>query len=261
MYDLPAVKAATNAWWGGLARAFRREGIAGVPDMLSRGPSVRDLWTDRQLLFSQTCGYPLIHELRDQVALVATPCYSAPGCSGADYCSVIIVPVDSEAKELGDLRGKTCAVNRRDSHSGYNVLRALIAPLALGERFFQSVTITGNHPSSLRLVADGAADVAAIDCVTYALLARDEPETVARTRILCLTPPAPGLPYVTARRAPDDLVKRLRNGLQSAFDDPDLYESREALLLSGFQVLPLSEYQRIAAMRAGAVARGYPNLA
>ena len=31
MYDLPELRAATDAWWRGLAQAFRREGIADLP--------------------------------------------------------------------------------------------------------------------------------------------------------------------------------------------------------------------------------------
>ena len=78
MYDLPAIRDATDHWWRGLARAFRSEGVPDVPDALSRGPDVRDLWRHGGLLFSQTCGYPLMHELKDDVTLLATPCYVAP---------------------------------------------------------------------------------------------------------------------------------------------------------------------------------------
>ena len=56
MYDLPEVTAATDAWWAGLARAMRREGLSDVPDRLTRGPDVAELWRASDLLFSQTCG-------------------------------------------------------------------------------------------------------------------------------------------------------------------------------------------------------------
>ena len=36
MYDPPELHATVDAWWNGLARAFRAEGVAAVPDGLDR---------------------------------------------------------------------------------------------------------------------------------------------------------------------------------------------------------------------------------
>jgi len=260
MYDLPAIAAATNEWWRGLAREFVLQGIADVPEEISRGPNIRDLWTDRNLLFSQTCGYPLINELSQHVQLVATPCYGAPGCNATDYRSVVVVPAGADTGSLEELKGRTCAVNRRDSHSGCNVLRHMIAPFAKGKPFFNRVRISGNHWESLQLVARGDADVAAIDCVTYALVGRHEPQTVAKTRVLCYSPPAPGLPYVTSRSASQERIVKLRAALAAAFGDPGLAECREALMLKGFRVLSLSDYDRVAAMETEAIAYRYQDL-
>jgi ABC-type phosphate/phosphonate transport system substrate-binding protein len=260
MYDLPAIASATDEWWRGLARAFALHGIADVPQAISRGPAVRDLWADRNLLFSQTCGYPLINELRQHVQLIATPCFAAPGCNATDYCSIIVVPADAGTASLEELKGGTCAINRRDSHSGCNVLRGMIAPLAEGRPFFDRVKISGHHWESLQMVARGEADVAAIDCVTYALIARHEPHTVSKTRALCCSPPAPGLPYVTSRSVPEERVTKLRDALASAFHDPSLAQCRETLMLTEFRVLPLSDYDRIAAIEAEAMALNYREL-
>src|SRR3990172_9299482 len=115
MYDLPEATAATDAWWVGLARAFRREGVRDVPDRLYRhGAPVED-WLAPDLLFSQTCGYPLTHALAGRVAPIATPGYAAPGCHGPDYCSLIVVRADDPAAELAELRGRTCAINNPES--------------------------------------------------------------------------------------------------------------------------------------------------
>lgn len=257
MYDLPEIRAATDKWWKGLSKAFRREGVAGVPDKLWRGPYFRKVWTRHDLFLSQTCGYPLTHELCGRVTLVATPCYSAPGCNGPNYCSVVVVRHECIARDGADLRGTTCAINSRDSQSGHNALRALIAPLASGKQFFSNVKISGSHLNSLRMVSEGEADVAAIDCVTYQLLARFRPQALAGTRPLCLTPEAPALPYITRRKVGDEEVARLRNGLYAACQDPELAESREALMLQGFCTLPASDYECVVEMEAQAVSCGY----
>lgn len=261
MYDLPELRAATDAWWQGLARAFRREGIADVPGGLDRRESYHDVWLAPDLLISQTCGYPLTHALAGGVELAATPCYSAEGCQGPDYCSFVIVRADSAASAIGDLRGLRCAINGLDSQSGYNALRSLVATVAKDGRFFGSVAVSGGHGASLALVASGEADVAAIDCVTHRLLARHRPAALAGTRVLGRTASAPGLPYVTRAGADADLLQRLRGGLERAFAEPELAATRESLLLADLAILPLSAYDRISVMETAAVAAGYREVA
>ena len=110
-------------------------------------------------------------------------------------------------------------------------------------------------------MASGRADVAAIDCVTYALLARHRPQALIATRLLCRTVSTPGLPYVTRAGAGDDLLRRLRAGLQQAFADPQLGEARDRLMLEGVATLPLSAYDRIKQMEDAAAAAGYDEVA
>ena len=103
MYDLPELRAATDAWWAGLAKAFRNEGIDPVPEALSRG-DIDDPWA--RTLFGQTCGYPLTHALEGRVRVIATPAYDCPGCDGSDYSSLVVVRKDDPAQTLADLRGR-----------------------------------------------------------------------------------------------------------------------------------------------------------
>jgi ABC-type phosphate/phosphonate transport system substrate-binding protein len=181
---------------------------------------------------------------------VATPCYAAAGCAGADYCSLIVVRESDPAPALDALRGRIAANNSPESHSGWNVLRAMVAPLAEGGRFFGEVITTGSHARSLAAVTGGAADVAAIDAVNHALLARHRPQALAGTRVLQRSPRAPGLPYVAAAGTPPDTIERLRAGLFEALADPTLAACREALLIDGAVVLPLGAYDRILEMAA-----------
>jgi ABC-type phosphate/phosphonate transport system substrate-binding protein len=259
MYDFPEVTAATDSWWSGVASALQRAGLDDVPQALTRDPDV-DLLHSQALLLSQTCGYPLTHALAGVVALVATPAYSADGCSGADYCSLIVVSEDSPAAGLGDLRGAACAYSRRHSHSGYNALRAALAPLADDGRFFSRTIESGGHPASIALVATGKVDVCAVDCVTHALIARYQPDALGGTRVLGVTEHAPGLPYVTRAGVDDDYLGRLRDGLNEAFADPLLAAARDTLLLTGMQVLGDDAYQRIDDMEDSARAAGYAEI-
>ena len=259
MYDLPEARAATDDMWSGIASALRRAGIDDVPDALTRDPEI-DVWHSRELLLSQTCGYPLTHALAGVVELVATPAYTAERCSGADYCSVVIVSEDNPAAGLGDLRGGICAYNARDSQSGYNALRAAIAPLADGAAFFSNVVESGGHANSIALVATGRANVCAADCVTHAMIATYCPDALDGTRVLCATECAPGLPYVTRAGIDRGDLERLRDGLRTAFADPDLAAARDTLFLSGVEMLGLDAYQRIDVMENSARDSGYPEI-
>ena len=257
MYGLPEVAGATAAWWQGLARAFRAEGVAEVPEYLSAQPTLPDHWLQPDLLFSQTCGYPLTHALAGRVRLVATPAYAARGCTGTSYCSLLIVAEDNAAARLEDLRGCRCAFNNPDSQSGYNVLRAMVAPLARGGRFFGATIESGGHRASIAAVASGQADLCAVDGVTHAMLARHAPATLAGTRVLAESPSAPGLPFITAGGAGDDLVERLQAGLARALADPALAAARDDLLIAGTEVLPLSAYDAILEMERAAIGMSY----
>lgn len=260
MYDLPEVSAATDAWWQAIARAMRREGIADLPDQLIRSEDYRGPWRRPDLLFSQSCGYPFTHEFRDVLDYVATPCFAAEGCEGPNYCSLVIVRADDAAKTLADLRGRRCAINATYSHSGYNILRAMLAPLARGAPFFSEVKTSGTHIASIDMVSSGAADVAAIDGVTFALLKRHRPAVHGRIRVLAKSPSAPGLPYVTARGKSKDDIRRLRESLKSAINDPSARDVREQLLISGVEVLPDSAYAAIDRFETDAIAAGYPEI-
>ncbi len=261
MYDHPSVRGIVDDWWRGLARAFDAEGIAGLPAGLDRTTSRQALWSAPDLLLSQTCGYPLLYGFQDRLALVATPCYRADGTEGTDYGSHIVVAEGSPAAGIADLRGGIAAVNGADSHSGMNAFRHLVAPHAEAGRFFASVVASGGHGESIAMIARGEADVAAIDCVTHALIATHAPAELSGTRVLARTARVPGLPYVTRIDASDNLVARLRAGLARAVADPELATVREALLIQDFEVLGLADYERIAEMEREAAETGYPVLA
>lgn len=261
MYDLREMQAATNEFWQGLAGAFRREGIDDAPAHLETPADYVAHWLVPDLLFSQTCGYPLRHALRGRVAYLATPSYVVEGCGQGTYRSVILVATRSEARSVADLRGMTAAFNDTQSHSGMNALRATVAPLSRGGKFFGRVFQSGRHEASVRAVAEGRADVAAVDCVTFETLRRYRPRAVEGVRVLAMTDEAPALPFITAMSTDGDRLARMRAGLRRAVADPDLSGARAALFLSDIVVLPEDAYGAIDRMEQDAIALGYPALA
>jgi ABC-type phosphate/phosphonate transport system substrate-binding protein len=264
MYDLPELGWAHDT----LSAAFlvrirndRNFAAARLPELRERPGELLAFWRDPMLLLSQSCGYPLVTTMRGRLRVVATPCYAAEGCTGALVRSAVVVRTGDPAETLADLRGRaTCAINGHDSNSGMNLLRAAVAPLAAGGRFFRDVLVTGTHVASIRAVADGAADVAGIDCVTWALLARARPSAVAGLRVLDWTTATPGLPLVTSSAMPDAAVASLRAALDAVVLDPALQPAREALLIEKFERLDEKIYDRVTEIEQQAVRLSYPVL-
>ena len=261
MYSLPEIAEATEALWRAISVRLVAAGLEDVPLALRRDPDHRRSWRDPDLLFGQSCGYPLMTEFRDCLRAVAAPLYGAPGCSGATHCSFFIAPRNSAARRLADLRGGRFAFNSRDSNSGYNLAGLAFASLAAGGRFFSKAIETGSHEASLALVADGKADCASIDCVTHALLARHRSALVAATRVLDRSAASPTLPFVTAASADDRTVAALRDALAAAMADPALAATREALLLLGVVPAANPDYRLVLDYEAAARRRGYDPLA
>ncbi len=245
MYWLTELAWITDLWWQGLARHWRAAGLRDIPETSSEPREVYDLWLAPDLFFAQTCGYPLTHRLKGRVTLVATPCYAAPGCEGASYRSFIIVREDSAIESIADLAGKTAGINGYDSQSGWNVLRRALAPVLSTPGAFPRIVETGAHRRSVAAVRAGDVDVAAIDCVTFALLRQAAPNEVEGLRVIAASERAPALPFITRKDISPEDLQRLRDGLQAAMADPDLAEIRRALLIGGVEILPDAAYDRI----------------
>ncbi len=257
MYDFPWLAGATDALWAALHDGLRAAGLAGLPEALDRGRGLRAIWHDPALLLAQTCGYPLLTEFSGTLQLVATPVYDFPGCDGVLHRSFVVVRADEPALSLTEMRGRRCAINGRDSNTGMNLLRALIAPLAERRSFFASVIETGAHLDSLRAVREGRADLAAIDCVTYGLAARRQPALLRGTRILTRTAATPSLPFVTSiATSAADLA-----ALRSALIDTAGAAVAGALGWSGVEILDLAAYAPVEALQREATAAGYGVLA
>ncbi|KAI9026218.1 ABC transporter [Hyaloraphidium curvatum] len=256
MYDWPELHEATDLWIRGIARHLRRlhiEAPAGPtrPDY----SDIESVWTDPELILSQTCGYPLTHALRDRVSFVAAPTYDADGCSVGRYSSIVLARRSNGATRLEDFRGRVAAVNNTDSMSGMLALKLVFGPLADRGRFFSRTVMTGGHLLSLAALNEGRADVAAVDAVCVALAVRHRPELLADLVEVARSPQVPSLPYITSLARSKDMVK-IRQALDAAVDDPELADVRRQLLIAGFSDVEEADYSRILDLEREVEARG-----
>ena len=213
------------------------------------------LWLAPELLVSQTCGYPLMTQLRGQVRVIGRPRYALPHSRDGEHCSLLLTHDANPRRALADFYNSRGVINGHDSNSGMNLLRERLAPLQRDGRFFASVGISGAHRESLRWLREGRADLAAIDSVTYAYLARFAPQDVAGLRIVTRSAPSPTLPYIGALGLSDTQVIQLRQAMNQALQD--LPQVAQTLGLQ--EVLPTSEddYQVLLSYQQQAVSAGY----
>lgn len=192
-----------------------RDGAGNViaPDPATLPPQEFDLnalWRHPDLLVAQTCWGPMQETgLSEQVALVGQPSYDGiPGGSGADYSSALLMragterrvpPPDGRASlPFALLRGHRFAFNEVHSMSGYLALRSDLEAAGESMSIFAGRVETGGHRNSVRAVAEGRADVAAIDCRSWAQAQAFEP---AAQHVVAVgwTARRPGLPLIAGR--------------------------------------------------------------
>ena len=257
MYDIHPT--AVQAWWAPLAQRLKAAGID-APDMLTWPESIHPHWHNPALLLSQACGFPLVTELAGRVQVLGTFSYAVPGAQGHLCRSQLVARAADQGKTLADFKGRVLAYNSTDSQSGYNSLRALVAPLAVNGAFFSASQASGGHRNSVDRVRNGLADLTCVDCVTWAGLQKYSPETCQGLVVVGQTEAYPGLPLITSLQTPTATVAVMRQVLAQAVQDPALQPLRQALFIEHFVALEPVHYQVCLAMREQAQALGCTTL-
>lgn len=255
MYDWPEARADTDAEWDDLRgrligagidapeRIVRRnadlppvpggilDGQRGVvaPDPATLPPDGLDfqtVWNHPDLLLAQTCWGPMEEGLERLVAIVGQPSYDGiDGGQGELYSSAILMrrrsagvasPPDGRAVfPLSLFRNARFAYNSTDSMSGIIALSRDLAAIGESLKIFSERIETAAHRASIIAVAEGRADVCAVDCRSWHLAKRHEPR-VADVEVVGWTARRKGLPYITSRHTPADIVARLRAALATS---------------------------------------------
>lgn len=193
MYARPENAAAHHRLWQIMRDALHDKGV-NAPDALSQDMSLWELWRAPDLLLTQTCSLPYRAELHTQVTLVGAPQHLLPELAPGNYCSVFITHKHQAARPLGSFSGCSFAYNEPLSHSGWAAPYAHATEIGLR---FGSVLRTGSHRASALAVAEGAADLAAIDIVTWSMIRRWDSFATDLSEV-AQTAPTPALPFICA---------------------------------------------------------------
>ncbi|MGV8985018.1 MAG: phosphate/phosphite/phosphonate ABC transporter substrate-binding protein [Cypionkella sp.] len=195
MYDRVEAQPANDRLWALIRDRMRAAGMA-APDGLTRGAGAYwSAWESPDLILSQTCGFPYRAKLHDKVALIGTPDFGVSGCAPGFYRSCLVARADDPRKDLAEFDGAKLAFNEDLSQSGWAAPQNNAANLGLSLRPHLR---SGGHQLSARAVAEGRAEIAAIDAVTWAMIARWD-DFADDLKVVGETEPTPGLPYIATK--------------------------------------------------------------
>ena len=236
MYARPQLAGAHARFWDLIRANLRHAGIEG-PAHLSQQAKAVSVWQSPDLLIGQTCGMPYRTWLHDKVTLVGTPDYGLKACPPGYYRSALVVRADDPRNDLYAYQDAIFAYNQTISQSGYAAPYGHLAPKGF---WFRNRLKTGAHVHSARSVAEGRADIAALDAVSWRLMRMHE-DWASDLRVLDWTEPTPGLPLITAKAHDAQVIFA---AVQTAIRQLQTAD-RAALGLKGILHIPAERYLSI----------------
>ena len=176
------------------------------------------------------CTYPFVLGERDYgLKLLVVPRVNGK----ITYQSFIIVPAESNAVSLMDLKGKRFASCDIISLSGW--VYPAIWLLQHGEnprKFFGEHIFSGSHDRAIRAVASRFVDGAAVDSLIYESMIKDDPGLTDKIRIIMKSPEFGMPPIVTTPQMDPALREALRKALVSMHESS---EGKEILTKMGIE--------------------------
>ena len=167
------------------------------------------------------------------------------------YYSYFIVPINSPAKSLDDLRGKTFAFTDPLSNSG-----RLVPEFALAQKgekashFFREVSYSGSHDKSIQAVSGGLVDGAAVDSLIWEYMHHKYPEKTAKTRIIYKSEPYASPPFVVRSSLDPATKAKLRNVILNAHNTSKGRLLLKKMMIDRFGPLDDSAYDSVRRMKS-----------
>jgi len=132
------------------------------------------------------------------------------------FTSKFIVPLDSPAKSLADLKGKTFAFGAPSSTSGHLMPRYFLMKEGIdADKDFKTVAFSGAHDATVAFVAAGRADAGVLNASVFDKLTEAGNANIAKVRVLATTPTfydynwtvRPGLDAALTKKLTDAFLK------------------------------------------------------
>lgn len=223
---------------------------------------------DRRVVFAQRKTYAEVNDLLEHkdidVALVCSGPYVVgherfgmeilvvPVVNGGKvYHSYILARPDSPATCLDDLRGKRFAFTDPNSNTGYLVPQYMLSRRSYDRaKFFSETSFTYGHDNSIKAVAEGVVDGAAVDHLIWEFLNVADPTYTRRTKIVEKSPPF-GIPPIVVHPELDAALKdRLRAAFLALHEQPETARILQRLHIERFEEGDDTAYDSVREMEA-----------
>ena len=221
----------------------------------------------RRAVFSQRRTYAEINELvRNHQVDIAFVC-SGPYVTGHEqfgmellvapvvkgqqvYHSYFIVHHKNPITRFEELRGKRFAFTDPHSNTGYLVPTYLLSQQEeTPATFFSETFYTNSHDNSIRAVAEGLTEGAAVDSLIWEFMDSVNPELTSQTKIIAKSPPY-GIPPVVIHPG---LNLELKQGLKGAFlsihRDAEARQLLSQIQIERFEEVANSNYDSVRDMQ------------
>ncbi len=173
------------------------------------------------------------------------PAVMEVGPSGqAGYHALLITNQDSGVKSLEQGRGKTLAMVRRPSTSGFLIptWHFLYTLKTSPREYAQALIFTETHDEIMKGVAEGRFDVGASNDVDLERACNEQGFSRERFRVLWKSELYPGSPYAIRTALPPSLRAAYREAMLAVNDQPEI---KSDLGIAGFEPVKDSAYDPV----------------
>ncbi|MCK4795462.1 MAG: phosphate/phosphite/phosphonate ABC transporter substrate-binding protein [Desulfobacteraceae bacterium] len=166
------------------------------------------------------------------------------------YYSYILVAQDSAIRSFEELRGKRFAFTDPLSNTGKLVPTYMLAKInETPERFFKEVIFSKSHDKSIKAVAQGIVEGAAVDSLVWEYLNATNPEFTSKTRILKKSSPYAIPPVAVPRNLTPDLKDKMKQAFLHAHLDPQGQEILQKMKIDKFVEIADQAYDSVREMK------------
>lgn len=198
---------------------------------------------DNPVALGWTCGAPYVEDrIKDGQQLISVPLFNGKPL----YSSLIISHKDDPRHSLADFKGKVFAYSDPRSNSGFLAPTYHLKLQGIDiKKHFRLLLHTGNHERSIEAMANGLADVAAIDEYVWVDYIKRHPDIADSLHEIERLGPFPFTPIVAGRQLDKKVIRRLQHTLDNMKNTKQGKKILDAFGFTGFVTKKPEFYQPI----------------
>ncbi len=245
MYNWPESADVFQHFWVAISDGLDQRGINAPTQLCQRDENLAGIAASGDLLLGQICGITYARANAEKQCFVNVGAFACDddGLAPGEYCSVLIAP-KGHMLDINAPSTLRAAINGYGSLSGWIVLANYFSGQSQ-QTPFKEVVLSGGHRQSAQMVASAAADIAAIDIISWQMLNRFSPDITTQLEVIGRTLPRPGLPLVTSCHHDPATIAGLKAALDDAVATPKIKAALAGLGITGLALNSDDDYRQL----------------